>query len=289
MNVSPRSASDLWGYFLFSHGWAWFWWSVNILAGFDAFGFPGVTFTVLGGAGPMLGGIVMSRATYGREGWRDLWNRLTEVQRIPVRWFAVVVLFEPAITLISGVGASMLDPGRQHLDFAELTGLLGDPLGLLAYAGFVLLLGPLPEEIGWRGYLLDRFQVRQSAVASGLLVGVAWAIWHAPLFVMPGYFSNLDFAPSPMEFGLLIIVGSVIYTWVFDNTSRSVLAAVLYHFVGNFTGQVAERSPLADNVWMATFVLAALAVVLWWGPTNLRRKGSRPRPPADRLDRETAD
>lgn len=271
---------DLWGYFAFSHGWAWLWWSVNIVADFDAFGFPGIVFTVLGGAGPLLGGVVMSRVTYGRAGWRDLWSRLTEVRRIPLRWLALIVLFEPAITLVSGVVASILDPGTRHLDVSQLAGLLADPLGLLAYAGFVLLLGPLPEEIGWRGYLLDRFQVRTSALASGISVGVAWALWHAPLFVMPGYYSNLDFAPNPVEFGFLIVVGSVVYTWVFDNTARSVLAAVLYHFVGNFTGQVVERSPLADDVWTVVFVLSVVAVVLWWGPTNLRRDGSRPRPPA---------
>ncbi|WP_137284847.1 CPBP family intramembrane glutamic endopeptidase [Halorussus salinisoli] len=276
---------DLWGYFLFSHGWAWLWWSVNIVAGFDAFGFPGVVFTVLGGAGPPLGGIVMSRVTYGRTGVRDLRNRLTDVRRIPPRWLAVVVLFEPAITVVSGVVATILDPGTRHLSVEELTGLAADPLGLLAYAGFVLILGPLPEEIGWRGYLLDRFQVRWSALTSGGAVGVAWAAWHAPLFVMAGYYANLDFTPNPAEFGFLIIVGSVVYTWVFDNTSRSVLAAVLYHFVGNFTGQVVERSPLADDVWTAVFVVATVVVVLWWGPTNLRREGARPRPPVGSPDR----
>src|SRR6056297_2934731 len=128
MSLLSRSATDLWGYFAFSHGWAWLWWSVNIVVGFDAFGFPGVVFTVLGGAGPMLGGIVMSRATYGREGWRDLWNRLTELRRIPLGWVVVVVLFEPAITLLSGVVASALEPGRQHLGFGELSGLLAEPL-----------------------------------------------------------------------------------------------------------------------------------------------------------------
>lgn len=50
--IRRRSQFDLWGCLLFSHGWTWVWWSVNILAGYDAFG-QGLPFTVLGGIGPL--------------------------------------------------------------------------------------------------------------------------------------------------------------------------------------------------------------------------------------------
>ncbi len=42
------------------------------------------------------------------------------------------------------------------------------------------------EEAGWRWYLLGLLAPRLGVAPSGLLVGVAWALWHAPL-VAAGY------------------------------------------------------------------------------------------------------
>ncbi|WP_458187225.1 CPBP family intramembrane glutamic endopeptidase [Haladaptatus sp. NG-WS-4] len=271
--------SDLWGYLLFSHGWAWGWWSINVVAGFDAFSVPGVVFTVLGGLGPPLGGVVMSWATYGREGVRELRRRITDVRRISLRWFAVVFFLVPALTALTAGVAAISGIAADPLELEELTDLLSNPTGLVAYAGFVLVLGPLPEEIGWRGYLLDRLQLRRSALTSSVLLGLVWASWHAPLFLMPGYYSGVDFAPEPLSFAFNIVVGSIIYTWIFNNTRRSVLGAIGYHFAENFTGQVVSLAPAAETLRTGITVAFVLVVLRWWGPTSLRRDEPRPLPP----------
>ncbi|WP_458209411.1 CPBP family intramembrane glutamic endopeptidase [Haladaptatus sp. NG-SE-30] len=285
--------SDLWGYFLFSHGWTWGWWGVNIVAGFDAFSVPGIGFTVLGGLGPPLGGVVMSWVTYGHEGVQDLWRRMTDVSRIPFRWFAVIFLLVPALTAIAAGVAAIAGIAADPLDLEELSNLLANPVGLVAYVGFVLVLGPLPEEIGWRGYLLDRLQLRRSALTSSVLLGMVWAIWHAPLFLMPGYYSGVDFAPEPLNFAFNIVVGSIIYTWIFNNTRRSVLGAISYHFAENFTGQVVALDPAAETLRTGIVLGFVLVVLRWWGPTTLRRDEPKPSPPDastsdDALESETA-
>lgn len=283
MSIAARvdgvPGNDLWGYFLFSHGWSWLWWGVNVVAGFEAFGTPGVVFTVLGGLGPLLGGVVMTQRTYGASGHGDLWRRLTDVRRIPLPWWLVVVGVFPATT--AGAAWLALRYGRvASLPVLDVpVGPVGNPLGLVAYLSFVLLLGPLPEEIGWRGYLLDRFQVRTSALWSGLAVGLAWAIWHAPLFLMPGYYDGLSAAPDPTVFATSVVVGSVLYTWLYNNTGRSVLAAVLFHFVANLTAAVVVVPPVVEELSVVLTVALAVVVVLVWGPRDLRRGRRRPLPP----------
>lgn len=49
----------------------------------------------------------------------------------------------------------------------------------------VALLGPLSEELGWRGCALDALQTKWGALASSLVVGFFWSVWHVPLFFIP--------------------------------------------------------------------------------------------------------
>ena len=56
---------DILGFLAFSHGWTWTLWAVAGLSSEDVWQMPGILFFLLGGAGVLLGGIVMSRLTYG--------------------------------------------------------------------------------------------------------------------------------------------------------------------------------------------------------------------------------
>ena len=62
--------------------------------------------------------------------------------------------------------------------------------GLLAAAPSVwllivlgaLALGPLGEELGWRGFALPRLLDLMPALPAALLLGVVWWVWHLPAF-----------------------------------------------------------------------------------------------------------
>ena len=43
-----------------------------------------------------------------------------------------------------------------------------------------LIFGGLSEEAGWRGFALPRLQAKFSPLVSSLILGVIWAVWHAP-------------------------------------------------------------------------------------------------------------
>ncbi|WP_245977686.1 hypothetical protein [Halopiger aswanensis] len=96
---------------------------------------------------------------------------------------------------------------------------------------------------------------------------------------MVGYFSSWDYSPDPARFAFNIVPGSVLSTWLYNNTDRSVLAAIPFHFVGNATGQLLELSPTAERYQAVITIALVLVVPLRWGPVDVRCSDDRARPP----------
>ncbi len=116
----------------------------------------------------MLGGIALTYVTQGREGRREYWIRIVDLKRIGARWTLVIFLFVPVlmgIALLLDVAAS----GSQRallLVEERVAPFLAAPSTMGLFLLNVFIHGPLPEELGWRGYVLDRLQSRWNALAS---------------------------------------------------------------------------------------------------------------------------
>jgi uncharacterized protein len=277
-STAPRAVRlPVRGFFLISHGFSWACW-IGAAAWVETsvWDSPARWLVYLGGLGPMAAGVGMTYAAAGRDGLRELWSRVIDPRRIPLHWLAIallVPLFAMAgAVAVAAVGGAM--PGA--VDASQLVMRIGSPAGLVAFAFFVLIFGPVPEEIGWRGYALDALQARWSALAASLLLGAAWALWHAPLFFIPGYYAD-GAPPDPVLFTVAILVHSVLYTWIYNHTRRSVLAAILFHFMINFVGMLVEGVAWVE--WMRTAIAAVIALIAIWycGGQLLRRDLARQR------------
>ena len=139
----------------------------------------------------------------------------------------------------------------------------GNPLVLPAAFVFILLLGgPLQEEFGWRGYLLDPFQARSSALVGGVAVGLVWALWHVPLFLIPS--ETIYYQRSFLGFAVSITLLSVLMTWVYNNTRASLLPVLLFHASWNWSQGMfpvleSEPASLAMVVLLAAVTVAVVA------------------------------
>jgi len=103
----------------------------------------------------------------------------------------------------------------------------GDSLTMVTFLGG----GPLGEEAGWRGYALPRLQLRMGPWKAALVVGIVWACWHLPLFLVPGLESV-----SFLEFAALQVAFSVILTFAANLSRFSIGATVMSHFALNSSG-----------------------------------------------------
>ncbi len=272
---SPVLASP-WPFFILVFCWTWFFWIFTAVLGISAQSALGITLVVVGLLGPMLGGVGFTYLTQDNEGWRQYWSRVVDAKRIPAKWYLVIFLFVPCLIAV----AVLIDIALNGNAVLTLIGkrvspFLSAPFMIVPFLLRAVIYGPLPEELGWRGYVLDRLQARWNALVSSLILGPIWALWHLPLFYikdMNPFFSQGAWSLWFWLFMVGVIAMAVIYTWIFNNTRHSTLAVILFHFVTNitfeFTNVTAETNLYATLFW----IVAAAGVVALWGAGSLTRR-----------------
>jgi membrane protease YdiL (CAAX protease family) len=116
--------------------------------------------------------------------------------------------------------------------------------------------GPLGEEIGWRGYLMQRLEKSFDPIAAAVLTGVCWAVWHIPMFAfnVEGY--NISF----FVYLIQTINLSVITGWVFKKSGQNIIAAILFHTIDNLVLSLCFQPSLNEtNIYTVLYWLFQLA------------------------------
>jgi membrane protease YdiL (CAAX protease family) len=264
-----------WPYFLVALGWSWAFWIPIAASGTNITVVPGVILYVLGGFGPPVAGIGLTVLTCDRLRRLEYWRRLVEFKRIGPKWCGVIFLTAPVysgLTILTGLVTTGKLP---RLDVAA--GYLTHPITIAPFLITALLYGPIPEELGWRGYALERLLSKRNALTSSLVLGAMWSIWHIPMFFMRGTPISTVFPLWSIQFwvamGPGILAESIIMTWIYNNTGNSTLSAVLFHFMMNFTGEFLGLPPGIKNYQFMWLVVIAVVVVILYGPRTLSRNG----------------
>lgn len=217
---------------------------------------------IIGGFVPSLLAITLTWRQEGREGLKRLGRRVMQF-KIGWRWYLAIV------------GIVVLGTAAQIALIHILGGTfdLGLFVAQLPSAIPLIILGPLSEELGWRGYAQDRLQTRWNGLVSGLIVGVVWALWHLPLFYMVGTSQSVLRMPFP-GFACGIIAHSVLYAWLHNRTSSSVWTAVFFHWMFTYSAQVVAtgvtRSQLYNWLEYVPYILMAIVVAAVWRPWGTR-------------------
>jgi membrane protease YdiL (CAAX protease family) len=256
-------STGLWPYFGLTFGWSLFFWGMAVLMGAAPNTFQGNLLLILGGGGPPIAAIALTLRDKDPVRRRDYWQRIVDFKRIPPRWFGVIFLVAPLTSLLAALTYKLWT--GEAVSFPTIAEYAANPLGLLPFALGILLFGPLPEELGWRGYALDRLQARWNGLASSLILAVVWGIWHLPLFLIPGTYQN-EMGFGSLRFWLFmasLIPETILISWVFNHTRRSTLAAILFHFMTNFTGQLLDPSPdigLYRLLWVSAIAMGVISI-----------------------------
>lgn len=271
--------SPLAAYFVMAFAFTWAILGLAVLAaqGIIALPLSAAVFITLATLGPAIAAIIVSQSEGGRSSVRALLAQAGRWRVKPI-WYAIALIGPALIMLAAFLLWRIL--GGPSLSPPPLNAWLSVPILVV-----VLLIPALFEEIGWRGLALPRLQSRYGALAASLIIGVAWAVWHLPIWFIPeAGFSSL---PFPI-FAAFTVAISVLFTWLYNGSGGSVLLPALAHAAIN-----AMPLPWNTAVYLlpeaerglhlqipVTVVLVALAVLLAFVTM-------KPIPPTEKLANKT--
>ncbi|WP_419659074.1 hypothetical protein Dvar_79530 [Desulfosarcina variabilis str. Montpellier] len=186
-------------------------------------------------------------------------NRLINPRLIRLKILPVFFLIMPISVLVSIIIS---------LSFGESISQFRLSEGFSFSSGFIpvlllLLLASTFEELGWRGYAFDSLQSRYNYFTASIVFSVLWSVWHFPLiFVKDSYqyevfHQNIWFG---INFFVSIIPMGMIISWICLKNKKSMIAAIVFHFIINMSQEMLEITQATKCI--QTVVLFAVVAVI---------------------------
>lgn len=209
---------------------------------------------------PMLAALILTYRETGKAGVKGLLQRAFDYRRVRNKiWYLPAFLLMPLLMVLEYAwiqifGNPIPDP---RLPVLELP---------IYFAMFFV--GAIGEELGWQGYAYERLEEQWSALASGVVLGIVWAVWH----IIP--YIQAHNAPLWIIVHAAGSVGTrVLVVWIYNNTGKSVFAACIFHVMINmstmlFPNYGSHYDPL---IAVVIFAFAVAAVTAIWGHRTLAR------------------
>jgi membrane protease YdiL (CAAX protease family) len=190
---------------------------------------------LLGGFGPFLSAIIVIRAKEGKTALKQ-WLRETFRVRIRLIWYLVGGLFLPFGIAILHHSFYILAGGKSAFTFDQIWGIY-----IISLFSTTLLGGGF-EEPGWRGFATPRLMTRFHPILANVIVSFFWVLWHVPL-----YFGNWSGKDQPLLWFFIYAIGlSIILTWLYFKSSKSIIPVMLLHGATNI---VFEYFPATNTLF----------------------------------------
>ena len=215
---------------------------------------------------PIIAAVILVRRDEGAEGVKRLLRRAFDYKRIGRKtWYVPILFLWPAVMvleygLLKLVGVPLPDPRL--------------PVLMLPLSFAIFFVAAVGEEMGWQGYAIDPLQGRWGALTASILVGIVWAGWHVVPFLQMGR------TPAWILWqGTSMVMARILTVWIYNNTGRSVFAAILFHAMNNVATVLLPGYGWPYDPFLALVITAPAAAVitfLWGGDTLARFRYARP-------------
>lgn len=231
-----RKRDGLWAYFILTYVLMGLTWGLMALLQIPAGTRPdtgmeasagAMLLLLLGGFTPSIAALIVSARLQGRAGLRNLGKRMVSL-KANARWYLAIIVLPASVAMLQALIYKLRSGSFIQPDF------IANPVMLLATAIPIFIAGPLSEELGWRGFALDRVLSRWNALTANVILGLFWACWHIPLYFIPGVNQQELGIQTFAWFAIEVQALTFLLAWVYKNTNRSIGIAILFHFTVNF-------------------------------------------------------
>jgi uncharacterized protein len=197
--------------------------------------------------GPGLAGIALTRIVDGKNGLRNLFRQMFRTW-VPPRWY-LALLIPPVLVLSVLLFLQRFVSPLYTPNLFWIGVLFGIPAGFL-------------EEIGWTGYAFPKMRSKSNGLASSILLGLLWSLWHIPVINYLGTATphGVYWLPFFLAFSLAMTAMRVLIAWIYTNT-KSVWLAQLMHV--SSTGSLVIFSAARANAAQEAMWYALYGTVLW--------------------------
>lgn len=216
-------------------------------------------------AAPSIAALIVALLASGWQGVLDILRSLGH-WRANWRWY-IFALFSPVALYLLTVGCHLLLGGFSP----QFPILRENPLMvLMVFVNFLLpwQSSAFLEEVGFRGYALEKLQNKFGPLVGTLILGVFFGAWLLPEFFQPETFQYAMGGLSFYPWFILTEIGwSILMTWVYNHTNKSsLIAGYLFHTAFNTWSLVmltnaipGEPLPPFDK---PLFIIASVVVAL---------------------------
>lgn len=230
---------------------------------FDIELFPGFKLFQAGLAMPMVASLILTYEERRWPGIAALLRRTGDVARIKPRiWFLPILFVFPSLGLINY--------WILRLGGADIAAPTFSPVVFLGYSTVFFM--TYAEELGLTGYAVDPMQERHGALVTGIILGLVWAGYHIPGFVISGYYT----AAWIFWHAVYTVASRVLFVWIYNNSGRSLFSMALCHWSFGLFWSLWPQDNLQKavpfyrpEITAAVAVLYVLVVVYLWGPRTL--------------------
>lgn len=146
--------------------------------------------------------------------------------------------------------------------YEKLPMLLPSILVFPVYWLVMIFLGGGQEEIGWRGYIMPFLESKYDLWAGNTILGIVWALWHAPLWFIPDSFQT--FMPFP-AFLIGCIGQSFFLSWAVKASGNKPMSAFVAHgasnaFIPLFPSLILATSIFQVHFWILEFLYLFIGI-----------------------------
>jgi len=218
------------------------------------------SFIPLSAFAPIAAALILTFKKNGWDGAKKLLGRSFDLKRIANKiWYVPTLVLLPFVFILA-LGLMVLI--GKPIPAAQF------PVAALPVLFLVFFILSLGEEVGWMGYVFKQMQDQWNVFKATLVLGLIWALWHIPFYIF--MLTNPGFIVAQV---LCLLGIRFLLVWIFNNTGKSVFAAILFHTVYNATNGVLPNytvSPPLGVVITSFFVLiTAIIVMILWGPKTM--------------------